>query len=176
MNVIPVYYYEPETDWTDRVRSVAQDLVLTAMNWLAELSPWDCLDGLRWWLEGELTGLFQAWWERSPEQLMMAVNGEMPLHCIGEWERSHIIDFDELTWYCHDCYEICQTWGAEDDLCPCCAGTLSQADQGMVDYCAQKRAELDALEARQDEEKENANPWEEHWACNQLLLTERRAA
>lgn len=162
MQVQEIQYYEPETHWTDRVRSVAQDLALSAMRRLDHLARWDCLDNLRWWLEGHLHELFGIWWEKSPEQVMSAVHGELPLDCINDWQKSHILDFELLSWYCMDCHEVCQTWEADEDLCPHCFGSLHHADQGMADYTAILRGRRALAETAPKPAL--------------LMLTERRAA
>jgi hypothetical protein len=118
-----LWYYEPERDITDTIREAACTQCIHILGYIDLLSRWEAIDDLRWWLEDIFGHLFGIWWENTPQSLKSAVDGELPLHCIGEWERSHIINFDDLMWECVEpsCGCECATHEAEfDGHCPDC--------------------------------------------------------
>lgn len=119
-----VYYIETPETWQDHLRSYAANLMCRWMSRLDFFGRWEALDELRWWMEGELSTLFGFWHEGSQDALLMAVNGEIPLCGIGAWERSQIIDFDDVECSCIECHCTYCTWQAKDDCCPDCGGNL----------------------------------------------------
>lgn len=168
MNITPVYYYEPENPWRERVRAVAREAAMSLSAWLDKLPLPQALASLRDDVSEALMSLWVEWVHHSPEEVMMAVNGELPLFAINDFARAHFVDFDSLHWYCIDCFHTCQTVDAIDDHCPHCDdGNLYQCDDGMWRFCLEQRAKLANLPSI-DSAKHPIQ-------SQRLLLTERRA-
>lgn len=119
-----LYYYELPRTWTDDARERAAALAIRCMRFTDFLARWEWLDDLRWWMEGILESLFDAWFAQSPEALEMVINGQIPMHGVDDWARSQIVDFDDTEWQCTDCRGVCCAWEAVNDRCPDCDGSL----------------------------------------------------
>lgn len=148
-----VYYYEVPRTWADDVREHAATLAIRCMRFTDWLAKWEWLDALRWWIEGVLESLFSAWFEGSPEELEMVINGEIPLHGVCDRLRSRIVGFDDTEWQCLHCCGVCCAWEAVNDHCPDCG------ENGSL-YLGRSFPDPEPESEQQE----------------RLLLTERRAA
>jgi hypothetical protein len=119
-----VFYYPVEETWQDRVREWARELVVRLDGPIEWLAKWDWCDELRWDLQAWVWGLWSEWREGSNEQILSVVYGEMPLHCVSDWERSRIVNFGETLWSCYDCRASWPAAQCERGKCPCCGDTL----------------------------------------------------
>lgn len=165
MSPYSVYYYEPQYTWQEHVRELARECLLSLSCWINKL-PWqlrisppiDILVDHIWdlWIE---------WYHESPEEVMSAVHGEIPLHAMSDFQRAHFVDFDQLHWHCMECSAVYTT-----------AEIFMDSHDGICPHCASRCMYLVSNEREADYWRERHEAHNQSTTQASLLLTERRAA